>query len=192
MLPKVTEWVSESATLLKDSSIEHSDRFVIHEETLNSSDLTNKYKTKTITETWESISNSNVSLTDRLLATDVCVPISSLPEVVLAAKEDILRCPLKTFHHHVLPFCPKAWPDWSDSGARWRWQLPCIPHVWPIGCQGESKTKIIFICTMCMAHVNKVHIHSSSKLLDGKEIIVPIQERRHHHHCDSLDSIEKR
>ena len=27
----------------------------------------------------------------RLLATDVCVPISSLPEVVLAAKEDILR-----------------------------------------------------------------------------------------------------
>ena len=27
----------------------------------------------------------------RLLATDVCVPISSLPEVVLAAKEDILK-----------------------------------------------------------------------------------------------------
>ena len=38
-----------------------------------------------------------------------------------------------------------------------------------------------------MAHVNKVHIHSSSKLLDGKEIIVPIQERSHHHH--SLDLI---
>lgn len=31
-------------------------------------------------------------LDDRLLATDVCVPISNLPEVVLAAKEDILRC----------------------------------------------------------------------------------------------------
>ena len=28
-----------------------------------------------------------------------------------------------------------------------------------------------------LAHVNKVHIHSSSKLLDGKEIIVPTQER---------------
>ena len=40
-----------------------------------------------------------------------------------------------------------------------------------------------------MAHVNKVHIHSSSKLLDGKEINVPIQERHHHHHCDSLDLI---
>ena len=26
------------------------------------------------------------------MATDVCVPISSLPEMVLAAKEDILRC----------------------------------------------------------------------------------------------------
>ena len=42
---------------------------------------------------------------------------------------------------------------------------------------------------MYMAHVNKVHIHSSSKLLDGKEINVPIQERRHHHHCNSLDLI---
>ena len=39
-----------------------------------------------------------------------------------------------------------------------------------------------------MAHVNKVHIHSSSKLLDGKEIIIPIQEH-HQHHCDSLDLI---
>ena len=33
----------------------------------------------------------NFLLGDRLLATDVCVPISSLPDVVLAAKEDILR-----------------------------------------------------------------------------------------------------
>ena len=33
----------------------------------------------------------NLLLGDRLLPTDVCVPISSLPEVVLAAKEDILR-----------------------------------------------------------------------------------------------------
>ena len=39
------------------------------------------------------------SLDDRLLATDVCVPISSLPEVVLAAKEDILRC----HHCQIIP-----------------------------------------------------------------------------------------
>ena len=58
MLLKVTDWVSESATLLKDTSIDHSDRLVIHEETLNSIDLTNKYKTKTITETLDGISNS--------------------------------------------------------------------------------------------------------------------------------------
>ena len=30
-------------------------------------------------------------LGNRLLATDVCVPISSLPDVVLPAKEDIVR-----------------------------------------------------------------------------------------------------
>ena len=37
----------------------------------------------------------------RLLATDVCVPISSLPEVVLAAKEDILRCVIAKLFHKV-------------------------------------------------------------------------------------------